>query len=226
MTAVARAAEVAPSFSVADSVERFCTQPEHQALLAESLTFGFLATLERLSPLERAVFLLHDVFAIPLVEVAEIVERSSAATRQLAKRARDHVRDTRPRYAVEPNDVEALTDAFFLAALSGDLQKLQSMLHDDAVQINDGGAKYRASRYPVVGAARVARFVISLVKKVPPGGQIHKVRANGQFGYYTTVNGNPYMLIVVMWSEGKIVSSHGIRNEEKLASFHEAWLPQ
>ena len=77
--------------------ERGATDPEHQAILAESLTFGVLAVLERLSPLERAVFLLHDVFAVPMAEVAATIERSDVATRQLAKRARDHLQSARPR---------------------------------------------------------------------------------------------------------------------------------
>ena len=198
--------------------------PERQLVLSESLTFGFHTVLQRLSPLERAVFLLHDVFAMPLAEVAAVVERSDAATRQLAKRARDHMRADKPRYAPEPEDIEALTDAFFLAALSGDLIRLESLLHDDCVQINDGGPKYRASRYPVVGRTRVARFMASLVKKIPAGAEVHRVRANGQFGYYTTVNGEPFMVIVVMWVDGKIASSHGVRNVDKLRHFHEAWL--
>ena len=198
--------------------------PERQLVLSESLTFGFHTVLQRLSPLERAVFLLHDVFGIPLAEVAAVVERSDAATRQLAKRARDHMRADKPRYAPEPDDIEALTDAFFLAAMSGDLIRLESLLHDDCVQINDGGPKYRASRYPIVGRTRVARFMASLVKKIPAGAEVHKVRANGQFGYYTTVDGEPLMVIVVMWVDGKIASSHGVRNVDKLRHFHEAWL--
>lgn len=204
--------------------ERGAADPEHQAILAESLTFGFLAVLERLSPLERAVFLLHDVFAVPMAEVAATIERSDVATRQLAKRARDHLQSARPRYAVDPHDVEALSDAFFLAALEGDLVQLEAMLHDDVVQINDGGSQFRASRRPVVGSKRVARFVINLMTKMPPGAVAHKVQANGQFGYYLTLDGRPFMVIVMTWVDGRLASSHGVRNEHKLAAFHRAWL--
>jgi RNA polymerase sigma-70 factor, ECF subfamily len=197
--------------------------PESSLLLSESLTFGFLAVLERLSPLERAVFLLHDVFAVPLAEVAVTIERSDSATRQLAKRAREHVRADRPRYAAEPDDVEALTEAFFLAAFNGDLVTLETLLHDDVVQINDGGPDYRASRHPIVGRRRVARFMIGTMKKMPTGAAIHRVHANGQFGYFATVDDQPVFVIVVLWVDGRLASCHGIRNLDKLQAFHQAW---
>jgi RNA polymerase sigma-70 factor, ECF subfamily len=196
--------------------------PEGHALLAESLSIGFLAVLERLSPLERAAFLLHDVFGFSMAETAAVIERSESATRQLAKRARDHVQG-RPRFVVDPADVEALSEAFFAAAFAGDLERLESLLHDDAVQINDGGAKFRASRRPVVGKARVARLVCGLVKKAPPGTVVHRVIANGQFAYYLTVDDKPITLLVGNWVDGKLAASFGIRNEEKLAAFDRVW---
>jgi RNA polymerase sigma-70 factor, ECF subfamily len=198
------------------------TDPEGRALLAESLSIGFLAILERLSPLERAAFLLHEVFAFSMAETAVVIERSESATRQLAKRARDHVQG-RPRFAVDPIDVEALSEAFFAAAFAGDLERLESMLHDDVVQINDGGAKFRAARRPVVGKERVARFVCGLVRNAPPGTVAHRVSANGQFAYYLTVDDKPMMLLVANWIDGKLAASFGIRNEEKLAAFDRVW---
>jgi RNA polymerase sigma-70 factor, ECF subfamily len=199
--------------------------PEGHLLLAESLSIGFLAVLERLSPLERAAFLLRDVFGFSMAETAAVIERSETATRQLAKRARDHVQG-RPRFAVDPADVEALSAAFFAAAFAGDLERLESMLHDDAVQTNDGGANFRASRRSVVGKKRVARFVCSLVKKAPPGLAVHSVFANGQFAYYLTVDERPMMLLVANWVDGKLAASFGIRNEEKLAAFDRVWRAQ
>lgn len=197
--------------------------PEGAAIMAESLSLGFLAVLERLSPLERAVFLLHEVFDVPLTEVAAMIEREVPATRQLAKRARDHVREGRPRFDPDDHDVEALTDAFVAAALSGDLETLGSMLTDDVIHVSDGGADHRAARLPVLGRDRVARFFVNLAKRTPDGGELHQVHANGQFAYYMTVHDEPYLLLVANWIDGKMVASYAIRNPDKLASFHAAW---
>lgn len=197
--------------------------PEAAVIMAESLSLGFLAVLERLTPLERAVFLLHEVFDVPLIEVAVMIEREVPATRQLAKRARDHVQAGRPRFAPDSDDVEALTDAFVSAALSGDLEALGSMLTDDVVHVSDGGADHRAARVPVVGRDRVARFFTNLAQRTPEGGELHKVRANGQFAYYVTLHDEPFLLLVANWVDGKMAASFAIRNPDKLAAFHAAW---
>ncbi len=197
--------------------------PERALIMAESLSLGFLAVLERLSPLERAVFLLHDVFDVPLAEVAEMIARTEPATRQLAKRARDHIHEGRPRFAPDPDDVEALTDAFVAAAMAGDLDRLGTMLTDDVVHVSDGGAEHRAARAPIVGRERVARFFANLARRAPEGGELHKVRANGQFAYYMTVHGEPYLLLVANWVDGRLAGSFAVRNPDKLAPFHATW---
>ncbi len=198
--------------------------PVESLLLSESLSLGFLAVLERLSPLERAVFLLHDVFAYPLGEVARIVERSDAATRQLAKRARDHVEAGRPRFVPDPSDAEALTMLVLAAAMNGDVETLESYLADDVVHVSDGGVNRRAARHPVVGRHRVARLFLGLAKRVTDGGEFHHVRANGQDALYVTVDGEPDMLHVANWVDGKLTGSFAVRNPDKLAAFHSAWL--
>jgi len=199
------------------------TDPDQAAVLAESLTIGFMAILERLSPLERVVFILHDVFAYPLVEVSSIIERQPAATRQLAKRARDHIAEARPRFDPNPEDIETLSQLMMAAALEGDIETLQSFLLDDVVHTSDGGAKYRAARAPIVGSERVARFFINLSKRVTPAMEVHIVRANGQDAVYMTDAGEPFLLLVSNWVDGKVSRSYAIRNADKLASFHEAW---
>ena len=201
----------------------FDSSPEEAAVLAESLSIGMLAVLERLSPLERAVFILHDVFAYPLTDVAEIIERQPAATRQLAKRARDHIEEARPRFAQDPEDIETLTQLLMAATLEGDIETLQSYLVEDVIHISDGGANYRAARAPIVGSERVARFFINLAQRADPAMEIHLVRANGQFAIYLTEGGAPFMLLVSNWVGGKVVSSYAVRNADKLASFHKAW---
>ncbi len=198
--------------------------PDDAVLLAESLTLGFMAVLERVSPLERAVFILHDVFAYPLAEVAEIIERTPDATRQLAKRARDHVEEGRPRFAPDPADIEKLTELMLAAAINGDVETLESFLADDVVHISDGGPNYRAARAPVVGAARVGRFFLNLAKRWEPDMEAHLVRANGQLAMYVTQADEPYMLTTTNWVDGKVAASFTVRNADKLASFHRGWL--
>lgn len=198
--------------------------PDHALLLAESLSLGFMAVLERVSPLERAVFILHDVFAYPLAEVAEIIERTPAATRQLAKRARGHVQEGRPRFTPEPDDIETLTQLMLAAAIEGDLERLESFLADDVVHTSDGGPNHRAARAPIVGSSRVARFFRGLAKRTEPGLEVHPVRANGQSAVYLTLHGEPYFLVASNWADAKMTSSYAVRNPEKLAAFHRSWL--
>lgn len=197
--------------------------PDENVLLAESISLGFMAVLERASPLERAVFILHDVFSYPLAEVAEIVERTPAATRQLAKRARDHVQEGRPRFDADPADIEQLTELMLGAAINGDVETLKSFLANDVVHISDGGPNHRAARAPIVGPDRVARFFLNLAKRWEPGMEAHVVRANGQHAMYLTNDGDPYMLMTTNWVDGQVAASHAVRNPDKLAAFHRGW---
>lgn len=200
------------------------SQADDSVIMAESLSIAFLALMERLSAVERAVFLLHDVFGYSFAEVANMVERTEAAARQACKRARDHIEEGRPRFAPDPENVEALADAFFAAVVGGDLDALGSMLTEQVIHISDGGADHRAARFPVVGRARVARLFTNLAKRIGPGWEVHKVQANGQFGYYFIDGDEPVLLLVSNWVDSRIVSSFAVRNPDKLASFHKAWL--
>lgn len=198
--------------------------PADQAVMLESITIGFLAVLERLSPLERAVFVLHDVFALPLTEVAEMIERNDAATRQLAKRARDHLIVDRPRFDPDPDDARVLTEMLLAAAATGDIETIASHLAADVVYTSDGGAHRRAARRPVVGADKVARLFANLAARLDPGTEFHIVRANGQTGVYATVDGEPLMLLVPTWRDGKVAATYSVLNPDKLRSFHHDWL--
>lgn len=198
--------------------------PDDALLLAESLTLGFMAVLERVSPLERAVFILHDLFAYPFAEVAGIIDRSPAATRQLAKRARGHIEEGRPRYSPDESEIETLTELMMAATLNGDVETLESFLADDVVHISDGGPNHRAARAPIVGRQRVARFFLNLAKRWEPTMEAHVVRANGQLALYLTDAGEPFLLMTTNWVDGLVVASHAVRNPDKLASFHSAWL--
>ncbi|MDH3680599.1 MAG: RNA polymerase sigma factor SigJ [Acidimicrobiia bacterium] len=199
------------------------TSPDEAVLLAESLSLGFLAVLERVSPLERAVFILHDVFGYPFDEVAAIIERTPAATRQLGRRARLHIEDGRPRFTPDPEEVEELTRTLLAAAVDGDVETLKSYLADDVVHLSDGGPDHRAARAPVVGPHRVAQLFLGLAKRFQDGMEFHFVRANGQLGLYTTLGGQPFMLHVSNWVDGKLTGSFAVRNPDKLAAFHRSW---
>ena len=163
--------------------------PADRHVLIESVTLGFMAVLERLSPLERAVFILHDVFELPMSEVAEVIERSDVATRQLASRARTHLAAEHRRFDPAPMAAAALAEQLIAAAASGDIDSLRSHLARDVVAVADGGAQRRAARAPILGAERVARYFVNLASRLDPATEIHVVRANGQVALYLTVAG-------------------------------------
>jgi RNA polymerase sigma-70 factor, ECF subfamily len=134
--------------------------PSEQAELADSLSIAFLAVLESLSPVERAVYLLREVFGYGYDEIAAIVDRTEDNCRQLATRARRHIEAHRPRFAVTPEHQEELTERFMRAVETGDDDALVAMLAEDAVAYTDGGGKVRAAPRPIVGREKVARFVV------------------------------------------------------------------
>jgi RNA polymerase sigma-70 factor, ECF subfamily len=149
--------------------------PDRRTELAEDLSVALLLTLDRLSPLERAAFLLHDVFDFPFSEVAPALERSESACRQLAVRARAHVRAVRPRGATaapaRSGEIDVkhaqLLSAFMAATQAGDLDALTKLLASDARVVTDGGGKVRAAQEVIDGADRVARFLVDATRKRP-----------------------------------------------------------
>jgi RNA polymerase sigma-70 factor (ECF subfamily) len=148
--------------------------PDRRTELAEDVSIALLLTLDRLSALERAAFLLHDVFDFSFGEVAAALDRNEAACRQLASRAREHVRAARPRGATAPSasgQVDAkhaqLMSAFAAATASGDLNALTAMLANDVRIVTDGGGKVRSSLEVIEGADRAARFMVEVTRKRP-----------------------------------------------------------
>jgi RNA polymerase sigma-70 factor (ECF subfamily) len=172
------------------------TDPAREAELADSLSFAFLVLLERLTPEQRAVFLLRDVFDYPYAEVAEIVGRSEPATRQLAVRARARVEEGRPRYEVSGEQSDELAERFFAATRDGDLDGLEELLAADVELHGDGGGKVPALARPVHGREQVARTLLAWA------------RAGDRFGGFTmrpaSVNGMPGAVTVD--SEGRVLS--------------------
>ena len=196
--------------------------PAHVIELDETVTLTFLAVLERLKPLERAVFLLHDVFGLPFAEIATITERTDANCRQLARRAREHVQSERARFAVDAERRDELTNAFETALLAGDIAGLQQVLVEDVVHYSDGGADVHAARRPVVGRERVSRFLINLAERRPDDMVVAKVEANGEPAYLASIGGVPLILLTLDIGTAGIRRINGVVNPEKLRAAREA----
>jgi RNA polymerase sigma-70 factor (ECF subfamily) len=186
--------------------------------LADDLSVALLLSLERLSPLERAAFLLHDVFDMDYAAVAEAIERTEAACRQLATRARENIRQARPRYATNDAEARKLANAFVFAAASGDMDGLTRLLADDAVFYGDGGGKRAAALNPIVGKDRIVRFFEGLRAKGSGGflaERVESVTLNGLPGFVIhTAEGTETLTIEVV--DGLIVALYGVRNPDKV----------
>ena len=135
---------------------------------AETLSTAFLMVLERLSPRERAIFLLHDVFGYEFATIASMVGVAEANCRQIARRARAHIEDGRPRFQPPPAEQAALLARFLAAYASGDVAGLTSLLAADATLWSDGGASAHAARRPILGRDRILRFLFGVSEKLPP----------------------------------------------------------
>jgi RNA polymerase sigma-70 factor (TIGR02957 family) len=184
----------------------------------ESVSMALLVTLESLTPVERAVFLLHDVFDYGYDEIAEIVGKSRDNCRQLALRARRQVEARRTRFEPSREQREALAARFFDAAREGDLDGLVSLLADDAVMTGDGGGKAAARPTPLHGGAKVARFLLGLMRLAERDRlRLAPAEINGQPG---AIAYGPDGAVVAAMSidvaEGKIVAIHSVANPDKL----------
>lgn len=195
--------------------------PAATAEMAESLSLGFLTVLERLAPVERVVFLLADVFNVPFAEIAEVVDRSPTACRQVASRARQRVRDGRPRFS--PTDAEAwrVTEAFLGAVAVGDIGGVVAVLAPDVIHLSDGGPDHHAARRPVVGPDRVARLVVNLAARHMRGGvSITPCEVNGQPGVVVEEHGRTLLAMACSVVDGRIERVWAVVNPEKTAAIH------
>jgi RNA polymerase sigma-70 factor (ECF subfamily) len=180
---------------------------------------AFLVVLETLSPEQRAVFLLRDVFDYPYDEVARIVGKSESAARQLAVRARRHVEERKPRYAASREQRDELARRFLAATQEGDVRALESLLAEDVVLHGDGGGKVPALARPVHGSRRVARTLAAWVRAAPKLGviEVRPVEVNGQPGLVTLdAEGNAVNVMAFEIGEGRIEAINSIVNPEKL----------
>jgi len=188
----------------------------------EDVTLPLMLALERLSPLERAAFLLHDVFGLEFEEVAATIQRDPAACRQLAARARTHVRETRPRFKVEKQRGLELAEAFFTASRNGDMKALGAMLAADISVHADGGGKRLASMQPIVGFDAVMKFHQFLADEFRKNGS-KLVRAgfvNGLPGFITLEADGELQTTALEIEDGKISAIYVVRNPDKLKHLH------
>ena len=188
---------------------------------AEEVSVAFLLALERLSPLERAVFLLHDVFETDYPDVAETLQRSETACRQLAVRARQHLRQAQPRFQVAKDAAARLATAFMAAAQRNDLGALKSLLAEDAVMITDGGGKRGAALRPLIGRDDVLAFIQGLMwrQKWPQGVELVRLaRINGAPGAILRAPDGLATMAFEPDGEGRIGAIYVVRNPDKLLS--------
>lgn len=184
----------------------------------EEVSIALMLALERLSPLERAAFLLHDVFGSGFEEVAATLDRTPAAVRQLAARARSHVREARPRFPVTPEEGRRIAGAFRSAVESGDAAALARLLAEDAVLRTDGGGVVSAAINPVLGADRIARFFAGLARKVRLGARHEAAWINGLPGYVTRFDDGSVQTTALEIEGAAIRAVYVVRNPEKLRS--------
>ncbi|MGW6866185.1 RNA polymerase sigma-70 factor [Streptomyces sp. NPDC054901] len=184
--------------------------------LADSMSMAMMLVLETLAPTERAVFVLREVFDLGYDEIAEAVDKSRAAVRQIAHRARAHVAARRPRGEVSAAESRAALGAFRRAVETGDLQGLLDLLAPDVVALSDGGGIKQAMPRPVVGAEKVARALAAGVAVFGPVSTVESTQINGHPALVTRIDGEIDMVVAVRIDDGLVTGLYTVRNPEKL----------
>jgi RNA polymerase sigma-70 factor (ECF subfamily) len=186
------------------------------AVGAEDVSFALLAVLERLSPLERVVFVLRNAFDLTFDEIVPVVGRDAATCRKIFSRARARMLEERPRFIVDRERHRALLRSFMEAARGGDTAKLISLLDDDVVLHGDGGGKALATKKPVVGNVAVARFIIALNQRLPSNLSMEESELNGAPGLVLRAGGRPIVAILIDSDGERIHSVFAVANPDKL----------
>jgi RNA polymerase sigma-70 factor (ECF subfamily) len=189
------------------------TQPEHEALLADSVGLALLVVLETLAPAERLAFVLHDMFGVPFDEIAGMVDRSPAAARQLASRARRRVQGAAPVPDADLAGQRKVVDAFFAAARDGDFEALVAVLDPDVVSRSDGGALRPGATAVVRGAREVAARALTFARLSP---FVRPALVNGAAGVVVAPDGEPFSVMGFTVVGGRIVEIDAITDPERL----------
>ncbi len=200
-------------------IESPAADPAHLHELADDLSMAFLLVLERLTPVERAVFVLHESLDFSYREIGEIVGKSEQNCRQIARRARDHIAAERYAAPADPAQHNQLLSHFLLATQTGDLQGLLELLAHDALLYSDGGGKVTAALRPVQGADRVARFVLGVMGKAEHMGNVEYRLSliNGRMGVLTLVDGQLVSTVSLHVVNDRVHSMYVVANPDKLA---------
>ncbi|MGH3147476.1 MAG: RNA polymerase sigma factor SigJ [Rubrobacter sp.] len=204
--------------------------PAEDAAMAESVSMAMLVVLETLSPLERAVFVLREAFGMPRSEIADVLGRKEEAVRQLARRARDYVRERRTRFGFDQDEQRRVTERFLEATSNGDLEALMDVLSPGVTLVADSGGKALAPRRPVREAEKVARFLVAVrgeeqtsrflrsVGSESSGGvSVYLAPVNGETGVVITAGNEPISALVLEVSDGLVRTIRLVANPEKLA---------
>lgn len=190
--------------------------PEEQLEFADNLSLAFLYLLEKLSPSERAAFLLREVFDVSYTEIARIVGKNEAACRQLIHRARERVRSNKSRFEPSETDKKKLIEKFIAATAASDEKTLLSLFTEDAMMTSDGGGKSTAARRPIEGRRKIVNLFSMLGKKGRGLFNVEIKRINGEIGTVTTVLGQNFSAAVYKFEGEKIRAVYQVMNPEKL----------
>ena len=191
---------------------------DEDSYTTDDITLPLMIALERLSPLERAAFLLHDVFGMGFNDVAVAIDREPAACRKLASRAREHIRSARPRFAVTKEHGLEIAAAFFTASRDGDMDRLRSLLAEDVTACTDGGGKVPASPRPLIGVAEVMARHVQLAHEFSqsPSLLVRYAVIDGLPGFVTVEGGGIVQTTALQVEQGKIAAIYVTRNPDKL----------
>lgn len=197
-------------------------EPDAVAVLADSVSLAFLVLLEELTPVERAAFLLREVFGYEYGEIGAMLDHTEVSCRQLVSRAKRHVAERRTRFDADREHSRELTRQFLAACATGDLEGLMSLLASDVVVYADGGGKAQANPRPVHGADKAGRLLIGIARKATPGFTVREVILNGQPGLVLLVDGVVTTALVLDVAGGLVSVVRIVANPDKLTSVREA----
>ena len=194
-------------------------EPEDAVELGEQVSLALLVVLETLSPAERAVFVLREAFGMSMAEVAAALGRSEAAVRQMAHRAKEHVRARQPRFDTDRAAQREVTERFLAAAVGGDVETLLAAMAPGVVLIADGGGKVTAARRPIVGADKVARFLAAVAPQglYLPGLRVEMCELNGAPAVIAWTDEGPLMALQLVLADGLVEQVLYVANPDKLA---------
>ena len=192
------------------------SEPHAQHELAQTLSYAFMMLLEQLNPVERAVYILREAFGFKHREIAEILGRSPADSRQLSRRAKDHLKQQEKRYETSDDDHELLFVRFLEAASGNDPQPLFDFLANDIALHSDGGGNARAALRVLRGKERVSEFVKRVIQQQSPNSELEICRANGQPAIRQTLDGRTTGIITMQFVQGKVQQFFIVRNPDKL----------